>query len=148
MRSTILTSVIALILTAGVARAHAEGADIGVIQTLKGTAVIEREGKKRRAVIGQRLHENDILRTARNGAMGVVLTDNTILSLGPNSELVVDEFVFVPKDRKLSMITRMAKGTVEYIAGTIGRLAPESVRFETPLAILGIRGTRFVVKIE
>jgi len=121
---------------------------IGTIQTLKGRASIERQGDTIQAISGQYIFVNDIIRTKDGSAMGILFKDNTILSLGPNSEFTISEFVFIPKDRKLSMILKMAKGTVEYIAGTIGRLAPESVQFQTPLAILGIRGTRFLAKIE
>jgi hypothetical protein len=42
----------------------------------------------------------------------------------------------------------MLKGTVAYISGLIGKLSPESVRVETPTASIGIRGTKFVVKVE
>jgi len=122
--------------------------EIGFIKTLRGRATIERDGKKRPASIEQGIWVNDIIRTDKTAAMGIVLKDNTMLSIGPGSELAIDEYVYVPKDRKLSMLTRMVKGTVEYIAGTIGKLAPKSIRFETPMAILGVRGTRFLVKID
>ena len=149
MRCIFLTLYIISSLTTGMAAAaDAPPVDIGIIQTLKGTASIERDGRDLRAIAGQHIYVNDILRTGKEGSMGIVLKDNTILCLGPKSELAVDEYVYVPKDKKLSMLTRMVTGTVEYIAGTIGRLAPKSVRFETPMAILGIRGTRFLVKIE
>jgi hypothetical protein len=45
----------------------------------------------------------------------------------------------------MSLIARLAKGTMAYMSGIIGKLAPESVRFETPVATIGIRGTCFVV---
>ena len=125
--------------------ADAPPVGIGIIQTLKGTASIERDDEEFPAAAGQMIYVYDILRTGKHGSIGIMLEDNTVLSLGPKSELAVDEYVYVPKDRKMSLLARMVTGTVEYIAGTIGRLAPESVRFETPKAILGIRGTRFLV---
>jgi hypothetical protein len=45
------------------------------------------------------------------------------------------------------MITRMLRGTASYISGIIGRQSPESVRFQTPDATIGIRGTQFLVKV-
>jgi len=42
----------------------------------------------------------------------------------------------------------MLKGTAAFVSGIIGKLAPESVRFETPVATIGLRGTRFAVRIE
>ena len=46
------------------------------------------------------------------------------------------------------MIARIAKGTISYISGIIGRQSPESVKFQTPDATIGVRGTQFLVKVE
>jgi hypothetical protein len=35
-----------------------------------------------------------------------------------------------------------------YVSGLIGKISPQSVRFETPVASIGIRGTHFAVKVE
>jgi hypothetical protein len=42
----------------------------------------------------------------------------------------------------------MVQGTAVYISGIIAKLSPQSVRFETPNATIGIRGTRFLVKVD
>ena len=80
--------------------------------------------------------------------MGVVFNDDTSLSLGPKSILVIDEFVFAPKQGKFSMVIRMVKGTAAYLSGLISKLAPESAHFETPSASIGFRGTQCLVKVE
>jgi hypothetical protein len=46
------------------------------------------------------------------------------------------------------MLVRLSSGTMAYLSGLIGKLAPESVRFETPVATIGIRGTRFAMKVD
>jgi hypothetical protein len=78
----------------------------------------------------------------------MVFRDDTLLSIGPDSELVVNEFLYSPAEGKLSLVARMLKGTAAFVSGIIGKLAPESVRFETPVATIGLRGTRFAVRIE
>jgi hypothetical protein len=70
------------------------------------------------------------------------------LSLGPESVLVIDEFIFAPKQGKFSIVIRMVRGTAAYLSGLISKLAPESAHFKTPTASIGIRGTKFVAKIE
>ena len=92
--------------------------------------------------------EKDTLQTGSDGALGVIFKDDTVLSLGPDSLLVIDEFVFAPMEGELSIVTRMLKGTVAYLSGVIAKLSPESARFETPMATLGIRGTRFVAEVK
>jgi hypothetical protein len=61
---------------------------------------------------------------------------------------VIDEYVFAPQKGMLSMIARMVKGTASYVSGIIGRQSPESVKFQTPDATIGIRGTEFLVKVK
>jgi hypothetical protein len=128
--------------------ALAETETIGSVRTVKESAFIIRKGKTLSARIGVKLVRGDILKTGLRGSMGVILRDDTILSLGPDSEIVLDTFNFSPAEGKLSFVTRMIRGTVAYFSGQIGKLSPESVRFTTPVATIGIRGTRFVAKIK
>jgi len=80
--------------------------------------------------------------------MGVAFSDETLLSLGPESVLVVDQYVFAPRQGKFSIVLKMLRGTAAYLSGLISKLTPESAHFETPSASIGIRGTHFVVKVE
>ena len=128
--------------------AGAADAPIGSVKTMTGAASIVRPDKVIPAKVGEKIFKADILRTGADGSMGVIFKDDTLLSLGPSSELVIDEFLFAPAQGKLSFVTRMLKGTAAYLSGIIAKLSPESVRFETPVASVGIRGTKFVVKID
>lgn len=123
-------------------------AKIASVQKVSGTAMIFRQGQTISATVGLEIWENDSLRTGPNGSMGVVFIDNTVLSLGPGSILVIEKFLFAPRQGKFSFVLRMIKGTAAYLSGLISRLAPEAAYFETPTASIGIRGTKFVVKIE
>jgi hypothetical protein len=128
--------------------AMGEESVIGKTKTGNGDIVVIRSGKKKPINIGDKLYQKDIIRTGTDSSVGIIFEDNTILSLGPNSEIVIDEYVFAPEKGMLSMITRMVKGTASYISGIIGRQSPESVKFQTPDATIGIRGTQFLVKVD
>lgn len=121
---------------------------IGKTKTGKGDIVVIRSGKEIPINIGDKIYQKDIIRTGADGSVGIIFEDNTILSLGPKSEIVIDEYVFVPQKGMLSMIARMVKGTASYVSGIIGRQSPESVKFQTPDATIGIRGTEFLVKVK
>ncbi len=121
---------------------------IGTVQKVNGEATVVRQGQTIIAKIGSEIWENDTLRTGPDGSIGVVFDDDTLLSLGPSSLLVIDEFVFAPNQGKFSIVIRMLKGTAAYLSGLISKLAPESAHFETPSASIGIRGTKFVVKVQ
>lgn len=121
---------------------------IGKIKTEKGDVAAIRNAQEISIHIGDRICQNDVIRTGAESSVGIIFEDNTILSMGPKSEIVIDEYVFAPEKGGLSMITRMMKGTASYLSGIIGHLSPESVKFQTPDATIAIRGTRFLVKVE
>ena len=121
---------------------------IGTLQKVSGTAAVVRQGQILPAKAGLEIQANDTLRTDADGSIGVVFHDDTVLSLGPGSVLVIDEFVYAPRQGKLSLVLRMIKGTAVYLSGLIEKLAPDSVRFVTPSASVGVRGTKFAVKVE
>ena len=121
---------------------------IGTLQRVNGTASVVRQDQILPAKAGLEIEANDTLRTGTDGSIGVVFHDDTLLSLGPGSVLVIDEFVYAPRQGKLSLVFRMIKGTAVYLSGLIAKLAPDSVRFVTPSASVGVRGTKFAVKVE
>jgi len=127
--------------------AAGEESPIGIIKTSKGDVVIIRHGQKVPMTVGSRLFQNDTVRSGADSSVGIIFEDDTLLSLGPQSEIVIDEYVFSPEKGRLSMITRMVRGTAAYLSGKIGRRSPESVKFHTPDATIGIRGTHFLVKV-
>jgi hypothetical protein len=127
---------------------NASAAPVGNVKTLKGEASIIRNGSAVEAKAGADLFQNDSLKTGADGSMSVVFIDDTLISVGPNSELAINEFRFSPADGKMSFVARLLKGTSAYVSGIIGKLSPQSVRFETPVANIGIRGTKFAVKLE
>jgi hypothetical protein len=89
----------------------------------------------------------DTLVTGRDGSLGVILRDDSSLSIGPGSRLVLRRFRFSPSEGKFELVARISRGTMAYLSGLIGRLSPEKVRIETPSATIGIRGTRFALKV-
>ncbi len=127
---------------------NASGAPVGSVNRLKGTASIIRQNHVIPAQVGEKIYMMDALKTGRDGSLGVIFKDDTLLSIGPQSEIIISEFVFSPAEGKLSMVTKLLKGTAIYLTGIIAKLSPGSVRFETPVANIGIRGTKFAVKIE
>ncbi len=121
---------------------------VGTVQKVSGNAVVVRQDQILPAKIGLEIQPNDALRTGADGSIGVVFQDDTFLSLGPGSVLVIDEFVYAPRQEMLSLVFRMVKGTAVCLSGLIAKLAPDSFRFVTPSASIGIRGTKFAVKVE
>lgn len=121
---------------------------VGKTKTSKGAVFVVRDGMPMPVAVGDRIFRNDTIRTGASGSVGIIFEDNTILSLGPDSEIVIDQYVFAPEKGVFSMVARMVRGTASYLSGIIGHQSPESVKFRTPEATIGIRGTHFLVKVD
>ena len=120
---------------------------IGIVRNSEGEAAITHEGHVLPASEGTKLFAGDTLSTGSDGSLGVILRDDSTLSLGPGSSFVIQKFLFSPAEEKFGLLVRLTRGTMAYLSGLIGKLSPESVRFETPTASIGVRGTHFAVKV-
>ncbi len=120
----------------------------GQVKTLTGSATLTRAGETAPVVAGMTILSGDHLATAADASLGLTLRDDTTLSLGPNARLTLDNFVFDPAADKLGLAARLHRGTFAVLTGQIARLAPDRTKFTTPSANIGIRGTKFVVKVE
>lgn len=134
-----------LLLSAG--PVHGQPSPIGLVKTVTGDAAILREGARVAAMPGAALFQGDVLRTGSPGTLGVILRDDTTLSLGAGSEVQLTEFVFQPAEARLGLVLRFTRGVLGFVSGKIAKLAPEAARVETPVATLGIRGTRLAARI-
>ena len=125
--------------------AAAFAADIGQIKIAKGQVSIERQGKTVPATVGARLQTSDIVKTGADGSVGITMDDDSLLSAGPNSALSLDHFSFDSTTNQGRLDTSLNKGTLAVISGRIAKQTPDAMTVRTPTAILGVRGTEFVV---
>lgn len=121
---------------------------VAFVKSIAGEVYIESGGLRAKAYPYMKIMEGDTIKTGRTGSVGLVFEDDTVLSLGPESEIIIERFLFSPKDKKLSFVANMIKGTFSFITGQIAKLAPKKVKLTTPEATLGVRGTKFLVKVE
>lgn len=120
----------------------------GNIRVLRGEAYVLRAGQRLPLAVGTPVQVRDMLHTGPDGSLGLILHDDTALSLGPSSELALKEFQYQPNEGLLASVLGLVKGTLVYISGRIAKLAPASVRVETPVGIVAVRGTKLLVKID
>ena len=124
------------------------GAPIGYVKNAKGEAFIARLGREQKAQAGLPVHIGSVLRTGRRGSMGVTFKDETLMSFGPDTELIIDEYLYAPAQGKLKLGSRLSKGSMNYVSGVISRLRPDAVTIKTQAGTIGTRGTQFVVRVE
>jgi len=139
--------VIAVLVTATPVFAQ-QPAAAGRIKVVSGSAFIVRQNATIPAELGQDVFETDSLRTGADGRIGVTLKDDTRVSLGPGSELHLQRFVYEPGNGSLGMVIQFVRGAAAYVSGRMAKISPQSIRLETPAAIVGVRGTSLAVRVD
>jgi len=120
----------------------------GLIKNTSGDVRIERGDTSIPAQVGEPVQSGDRIRVVGKGSVGISMRDETLLSLGPDSVLVIDNYRYDPKTRDGQVETSILKGTLRYVSGLIARHRPEAIRVNTPSATMGIRGTDFIVEVR
>lgn len=120
----------------------------GTVKTLTGQATVNRSSTVVPVSIGQLIYSGDRIASLDGSYVGVMLLDDTRLTIGPRSEMLIRDFEFNPNSYDGGLVVSFLKGTARVVSGLIGRQAPENVRFHTPTATIGIRGTEFIVDLS
>jgi hypothetical protein len=128
----------------GVAPAGAQEA--GHIKVAKGMVQIERAGQKVSAAVGAVVQAGDVVVTGADGSVGITFLDNSLLSAGPNSVLAIDRFAFDSTTHQGSFESSLKKGTLAVVSGKLAKQSPDAMKVTTPAAVLGVRGTEFLVR--
>ncbi|MEM8790712.1 MAG: FecR domain-containing protein [Pseudomonadota bacterium] len=144
LKKYVVLASIALGLFAGSAAAE----QIGQINLIRGEVSITRGGETVAAQNGAPLELKDIIRTGADSVVGMTFEDEARVSLGPNSELTLETFVFQGSgDAGNSFDSRLTKGSMSAASGLIAKSGPDTMRVLMPTTVLGVRGTEFAVRI-
>lgn len=143
------TSLMLLLVVGSIVTAVDVGAEewVGLIKTAS-EAVVTRGGETLTAVPGMELKRGDVVKTGAGGSAGLIFSDDTVISMGPRTELAVEKYLFEPVEGQLGCILEIFKGTISYLSGQIAKLAPASVELLTPAATIGVRGTHVLIKVD
>ncbi len=142
MAGMLLVLVVAIIYT------PATGEDIGQIKTLTGEVYIIRQNVKRPAQAGDRLEAADAIITGPDSSVGITFIDNSRFSAGPRSHIELEQFQFDPTTSDGASSNKMQHGTLAIISGHIAKRSPDAMKVRTPTTILGVRGTRVLLKVK
>lgn len=118
---------------------------IGQVKVANGTVTIERGGQSLLATVGMRVETSDVVKTGSDGSVGITMTDNSLLSAGPNSMLSLDRYEFDATTGSGRFDTSLARGSLAVVSGRIAKRSPDAMSVRTPFAVLGVRGTEFAV---
>src|SRR5579862_7910655 len=121
--------------------------NIGLVKVSKGSVQIQRGSEKLPANVGASLQANDTIVTGADGSAGITFTDNSLVSVGPNSVFAIDKYSFDTTTHQGEFQGNLRQGRLAAISGKMVKQSPESMKIRTPSAIMGVRGTEFVVEV-
>ncbi len=121
---------------------------VGIVKSVKGSAIIERNSKPIAAMQGMELSQGDVVKTDQHSAIALVFSDDTLISMGPTTKVAIDEYVFKPLEKRMAFVTRVIHGTISFLSGQLEKLAPKSVQLILPTATIGVRGTHVLIKVD
>lgn len=126
----------------------ASAEEIGTVAGTSGSAEIGRAGEWSAASVGTPVFQGDELRTAAGGQMRVVFQDDSVLNLGSDSRVVIDEQVFDPTKSPARSVMQLLQGRVRALVSEYYREGGAAYEIETATAVAGVRGTEFVVSFD
>ena len=121
---------------------------IGQVKTASGEVTVLRAGATSKLGIGDHVFQADVVATGHDGTVGITFADNSMMSLGPDSRLSLDQFSFDTTTHVGVFDSSLKAGTLAVKSGQIVKQTPEAMHVKTPGALLGVRGTEFVVRAD
>ncbi|MGY4325896.1 hypothetical protein ACVWWG_000310 [Bradyrhizobium sp. LB7.2] len=98
------------------------------------------------AKVGDPVYRGDVVRTGADGRLGINFADGSSFSLSSNASMEMNEFVYDPDGKDNSTLISLTRGTFTFVAGSIAKTG--SMKVDTPVATLGIRGTTPHIEIS
>lgn len=105
-----------------------------VVRTVTGTL----ENNVHKIRLQDDLYHNELIETFEESATEITFLDDTTISLGPDSSIVLDQFVYDPDPNNSSFVVTITEGALRFTSGVLPK---DAYKINTPVATIGIRGT-------
>lgn len=133
-----------MVLLAWILTAVEASAGVGQVERVRGTASVELAGGGSRALaVGDAVDESQVVRTGLDSEAVVRFADNALMIVRPGTQVRITTYRYRENDPGNASLIRLLRGGMRFITGLTGKLNRENVRFDTPVATIGIRGTDF-----
>ena len=138
------TLIVVFLLFASVANAS-NNSFVGIIGAAIGDIKNQKDEK---LANGSKIFFGDTIISNSKSNAQILFLDQTVLTLGEETELTIDEFVYDPNSQDGSFVSTVKTGTVKFITGQISKKNPDNLEVKVPAGTLGARGTEFVILSE
>lgn len=121
---------------------------IGAAGGVKGEVEVCNKRGCRPVTSGGDLFFGDLVKTGPGGRAQFMFLDETVATVGPNSEVYIDEFVYDPFTQTGQVAARMTKGVFRFVTGKVAKNKASKSKVKVLFANLLIRGTDFVLRVN
>jgi hypothetical protein len=143
-----LLLILALIVAPALAEAQGAAQRIGAAGAVSGPVKATAPGEAARELkSGSPVFLNDRVVTDSKSRLQVMLLDETVFTVGPNSDMTLDEFVYDPASSAGKVSAKVTKGVFRFVTGKVARKEPENMKVKMPVGTIGIRGTYVLVSV-
>ncbi len=121
---------------------------VGVAAAVKPEATSQPPGGETTTLkIGKAVVYNERIDTSGSGVVQVLLLDGSTFTVGPDSSLVIDKFVYNPSSGKGSLVASFSKGALRYVGGKLSK-QEQGIAIKTPAGALTVRGGIALMKVN
>jgi hypothetical protein len=103
-------------------------------------------GNTRTLFIGNDVFKEERITTDAGGRAQLLFLDQSAVTVGPNAELVIDQFVYDEKSRLGTLAVQASRGLMRFVGGDISK--QQDVIIRTPTSVIGIRGGISLVQVD
>ena len=117
---------------------------VGIVGAISGTVKTETRELK----TGDKIYLNETIYAGLESGTQILLLDQSTFTVGEDSEVVMDTFVFDPKTNDGKIVASVKQGSLKVISGLISKKNPDSLTVKVPEGTLGSRGTEFQTMVS
>ena len=112
---------------------------VGIVGAVSGTA----KAGTRELKAGDKVYLNETIYAGIDSGTQILLLDQSTFTIGSDSEVVMDTFIYDPATNDGKIVANVKKGSLKIISGLISKKNPDSLTVNVPEGTLGSRGTEF-----
>ena len=97
---------------------------VGIVAAVRGTVKVQKSGQSQIGKVvesGAPIFMGDMITTDGEARLQILLKDETVFTIGPNSSIVIDQFVYDPSTQDGKVDARAIKGVFRLVTGKIAR---------------------------
>jgi hypothetical protein len=97
---------------------------------------------------GEDIYLGDLIESQSDSGMQIILLDETTITIGPESDLTIDEFYYDPETTAGELSAEATKGMFRFVSGNVTQNNPDATTFNLRSGTMGVRGTMVLVSLD